>query len=205
MRLLFGGVLLTLSFSASAADIGLSLGGSLKHFDDTYGEMDTSPDRLGLHARFAQDWQAGAEILYRQGSYDVADNLGAQETSIYNYGLEVKYAPRFASHHQPGLGISGGYNHYERSRPELIGIDGPGRYYAATLSYDYLFNQHFSLGLSWRYQVDTVDSNIPDNASCNAACNGLNNIVYNPYAGLDSDNTHHLTDRSLALNLAYFF
>ncbi|MFN3713133.1 MAG: OmpP1/FadL family transporter [Alcanivoracaceae bacterium] len=55
--------------------------------------------------------------------------------------------------------------------------------------------RYYSLGLGYRWDKDTeIDigiasvrsrDNIPADSSCLANCTGLNNVVYNPYAGLD--------------------
>lgn len=203
MRNIFCGLFLMSICSVQAAEIGVSVGGSLKHFDDTHGKMENGPDQVGLYLRFSQHWQAGVQILHRQGSF--SSNIIEQETQISSYGLELKYAPRLAVYHQPGIGVSGGYNRYDRSEPELVGIEKPGTYYAAMLSYDYFLNQHFSMGLAVRHQVDIGDVKIPANSSCNVNCGGLSNIVYSPYAGLNTGGKEHLKDRSLSFNLGYLF
>ncbi|HEX6592954.1 MAG TPA: hypothetical protein VF050_13240 [Moraxellaceae bacterium] len=221
MRHLLGGLLLAATFSVQAADFGLSLGGSLKHYDETYGDMSTGPDRLNAHARFAEHWQVGVESLYRKSRREtpastLPSNLlapGASnspyvyKTEVFSYGLEAKYLQRLGSQHQFGLGVAGGYNHYEDSNSAMIGVDGPGSYYAFSASYDYFLTAHFSLGLAYRQQYDNVDTDdLPSSSSCNLNCTGLNNIVYNPYAGLDvKTGSYKAKDRSLAFIVGYEF
>lgn len=55
--------------------------------------------------------------------------------------------------------------------------------------------RYYSLGLGYQWDKDTeIDlaiatlrsrDSIPANTSCNANCTGINNVIYNPYAGLD--------------------
>lgn len=216
MRHLLGGLLLATAFSAQAADIGVSLGGSLKHYDDTYGDMSTGPDRLNVHARFADHWQVGVEALHRKGEYRFPDSVPAayssymtaspdniQTTTALSYGVEAKYLQRLGSRHLLGVAVSGGYGHYEQSNPAIHDLSGPAIYYAFSFSYDYQLTPQFSLGLAWRQQVDRVDEAEPPAGSlCNLNCSGLSNIVYNPYGGPAS---FDLKDRSLALMLGYDF
>lgn len=215
MRHLLGGLLLATTFSVQAADFGLSLGGSLKHYDDTYGDMSAGPDRLNLHARFAEHWQLGVEALYRKGEYHFPDSVpdnypaymtsspdNAQTTQAYSYGVEAKYLQRLGSRHLLGAGVAGGYGHYEQSNPAIHDISGPATYYAFSFSYDYQLTQQLSLGLAWRQQVDKVDAATPPAGSFCNFCSGLSNIVYNTYVGPE---TYKLKDRSLAITVGYDF
>lgn len=226
MYRLFFGMMLIMPLSTHAFEIGIDLGGSLKHFDDAYGEMDTGPDRLAIHGRFAESWIFGIEGLYRHGSYYVPPNSSyidprlvapgtststagyERNTRVASLGLDARYVYAIATHHRIGLGLSGGLNHYPDADPNTFSsIEEKGEYYAASAYYDYFPGEHFSIGLSWREQWDRVDyTPLPGNTACNVNCTGLGNIVYNPYAGLDvQEGSGTLRSSTLALNLGYEF
>ncbi len=57
----------------------------------------------------------------------------------------------------------------------------------------------YGLGLGYRWDKDTIidvgfnyfvsKQDIPAGSSCNVSCEGLDNLVYNPYAGLNIETT----------------
>lgn len=73
--------------------------------------------------------------------------------------------------------------------------------------------QYFSLGLGYKWDKDTdIDlaiatlrsrDNIPANTSCMANCEGIDNIVYNPYAGLDIKTEATINMVGLAFRTAF--
>lgn len=209
----FFSMMLVMPLSTHAFEIGIDLGSSLKHFDEAYGELDAGPDRLAIHGRFAKNWIFGIEGLYRQGSDYLPPIITEQSLSnpgirAASLGLDARYIYAVAVHHRIGLGLSGGFNHYPDADPNTFSsIEERGEYYAASAYYDYFPGKHFSIGLSWREQWDRVDyTPLPANTSCNVNCTGIDNIVYNPYAGLDvQKGSGTLRSSTLALNLGYEF
>lgn len=213
MRRLFFCMMCIMPLSTHAFEIGIDLGGSLKHFDEAYGEMDTGPDRLAIHGHFAENWIIGLEGLYRHGSDYLPpiitdQNLSNPGIRVKSLGLDMRYVYPLAQHHRIGLGIAGGLNRYPDADPNTFSsIEEKGEYYAASAYYDYLLGEHFSLGLSWREQWDRIDyTPLPANTACNVNCTGIDNIVYNPYAGLDvQQGSGTLRSSTLSLNLGYEF
>jgi long-subunit fatty acid transport protein len=73
--------------------------------------------------------------------------------------------------------------------------------------------QYYSLGLGYKWDKDTdIDlaiatlrsrDNIPANTSCMANCEGIDNIVYNPYAGLDIKTEATINMIGLAFRTAF--
>ena len=73
--------------------------------------------------------------------------------------------------------------------------------------------QYYSLGLGYKWDKDTdidlaiatlrSEDNIPANSSCMANCEGIENIVYNPYAGLDIKTDATINIIGLAFRTAF--
>ena len=73
--------------------------------------------------------------------------------------------------------------------------------------------RYYSLGLGYRWDKDTeIDlavatlrsrDDIPANSSCAANCTGINNLVYNPYAGLDIETQASITMFGMAFRTRF--
>ena len=73
--------------------------------------------------------------------------------------------------------------------------------------------KYYSLGLGYKWDKDTdIDlgiaqlrskDEIPANSSCAANCTGIDNVVYNPYAGLDIKTEATVTIMGLAFRTRF--
>lgn len=57
------------------------------------------------------------------------------------------------------------------------------------LGVGYRWDKDTQIDLGFNYFVSKTD--IPANTSCNTNCTGLDNLVYNPYAGMDVETSVH--------------
>jgi hypothetical protein len=213
MRRTVAALLLAFPAAASALEGGVSLGGSLKIDDPLFGNQANAIDHLGAYLRLATHWRVGLEGLYRK-SRDMertgiprllapgASTTATTKRVAESGGLTLDYGYRFYERHELGAGAAAGL---QRIRYEHGADDqADGRYYAFQVYYDFFVTPRLSVGLSGRQQTDRVKVE-PPLWRCTMNCTGINNVVYNPYAGLGLPGSYKARSDTLSLNLGFAF
>jgi len=103
--------------------------------------------------------------------------LGFQSTWNLAFGVQYDLTSR--------LQLRAGYEPRASAIPEdrrspLVPIN-EARYYSLGLGYQWDRDTQIDLAIATLRSKDTI----PSNTSCLANCTGIDNVVYNPYAGLD--------------------
>jgi long-subunit fatty acid transport protein len=83
-------------------------------------------------------------------------------------------------------------------RSPLVPIN-EAKYYSLGLGYKWDKDTDIDLGVGYLHSKDSI----PANTSCMANCTGINNVVYNPYAGLDIETEAKVTVIGLAFRTSF--
>lgn len=135
--------------------------------------------------------------LFSPGSTSTLLNfpLGFQSSWNLAYGVQYDLTGR--------LSLRAGFEPRASAVPDdrrnpLVPIN-EARYYSLGLGYKWDKDTEIDLGIA---TLESEDS-IPANTSCMANCTGIDNIVYNPYAGLDIETKTNITLVGLAFRTSF--
>ena len=117
--------------------------------------------------------------LFSPGSTSTLLNVPLQFQSSWNlaYGVQYDLTGR--------IQLRGGFEPRASAIPDdrrspLVPIN-EAKYYSVGLGYKWDKDTEIDLGLGYLHSKDSI----PADTSCMANCTGIDNVVYNPYAGLD--------------------
>lgn len=206
-KTLLAGALLALSAVPAFAEVSVGLGMDLSDEPD-YFDAKRQPNRLDVLWQVAPDVSAGLELGYRKPKGE------GNDSSLSNAGIKLVYGKALG----PGqlyTGLGAGYMRLDSNIPAHgtyieFKDRSEGYYLAPLLGYRLQLAEHFSAELEYRHLFERLsDPNqaLPPGASTSANATGLQNIVYNPYAGLEvrrSSNGHQDIDLT-SINLRWQF
>jgi len=121
--------------------------------------------------------------------------LGFQSSWNLAYGMQYDLTGR--------ISLRAGYEPRASAVPDdrrnpLVPIN-EARYYSLGLGYKWDKDTEIDLGIATLQSKDSI----PANTSCMANCTGIDNIVYNPYAGLDIETESSITLVGLAFRTSF--
>lgn len=135
--------------------------------------------------------------LFSPGSTSTLLNfpLGFQSSWNLAYGMQYDLTGR--------LSLRAGYEPRASAVPDdrrnpLVPIN-EARYYSLGLGYKWDKDTEIDLGIATLQSKDSI----PADTSCMANCTGIDNIVYNPYAGLDIETEASITLVGLAFRTSF--
>lgn len=135
--------------------------------------------------------------LFSPGSTATRLNMPLEFQSTWNLAFGVQYDLTGR------IQLRGGYEPRASAIPEnrrspLVPIN-EARYYSLGLGYKWDKDTEIDLAVA---QLRSEDR-IPANTSCLANCTGIDNVVYNPYAGLDIETSAEITMIGLAIRTSF--
>jgi long-subunit fatty acid transport protein len=135
--------------------------------------------------------------LFSPGSTSTLLNfpLGFQSSWNLAYGMQYDLTGR--------ISLRAGYEPRASAVPDdrrnpLVPIN-EARYYSLGLGYKWDKDTEIDLGIATLQSKDSI----PANTSCMANCTGIDNMVYNPYAGLDIETKSSITLVGLAFRTSF--
>ena len=97
----------------------------------------------------------------------------------WSFGMAFQLSPRFEFR----LGYEPRKGSIPLDKIDTIAPLGDAKFYSLGFGYRWAPQRHLDFTLSYLISENYV----PNNGSCNLNCEGIDNLVYNPYAGLDVD------------------
>ncbi len=121
--------------------------------------------------------------------------LGFQSSWNLAYGVQYDLTGR--------IQLRGGFEPRSSAIPDdrrspLVPIN-EAKYYSLGLGYKWDKDTEIDLGVGYLHSKDSI----PANTSCAANCTGIDNVVYNPYAGLDIETEAKVTVIGLAFRTSF--